>query len=175
MWRNYFGPAALIVTIDIRPECKAFEDEQISVRIGSQADSNFLQELVEEFGHFDLVVDDGSHQMEHVKKSFNFIFPRMARDAVYLIEDTHTAYWDAYGGGLHRPGTIIEEMKGFIDELHYGNPHHGINGGESMPTSHISQQIRGISFYDGIIAVEKGPFVNKKCESIPFIEGQVVW
>lgn len=175
MWKHYFGPTAQIVTVDIRPDCKIFEDEQVCVRIGNQSDSKFLQALVEEFGPFDIVVDDGSHQMSDVCASFNYIFPKMAREGVYLIEDTHTAYWDAYGGGLRRSGTIIEMMKNFIDELHYGNPHHAINGGEQMPTSDISQKIRSISFYDGVIAIEKGPFVNKKCESIPFVEGQTIW
>ena len=51
MWKHFFGPAAQIVSVDVREECLAFEDEQIAVRIGDQADTAFLQSIVDEFGH----------------------------------------------------------------------------------------------------------------------------
>ena len=38
MWREYFGRGARIVGIDIDPRCRQFEEEQISVMIGDQAD-----------------------------------------------------------------------------------------------------------------------------------------
>ena len=111
MWRKYFGSLAKIVSIDIRPECKAFEDEQISIRIGDQADPLFLQSLIDEFGTPDIVLDDGSHQMEHVSKTFDYLYPRVYRGGVYAVEDMHTSYWEEYGGGLGRPGTSLSGVK----------------------------------------------------------------
>ena len=175
MWKDYLGPTAQVVTVDVRPECKAFEDEQVAVRIGDQSDTRFLQALLNEFGPPDIVLDDGSHQMAHVNASFRYLYPRMARDAVYMIEDTHTAYWPAWGGGLRKPGTIIEEMKGLIDELHAGNPHHDAQSREKMPISDISRMTRGVHVYPSIVVVEKGAFVNKAEHSIPLVEGQTVW
>src|SRR3954453_2454752 len=64
MWKQYLGPFAQIVGLDIRPECKDFEGDQIAVRIGDQADTAFLADVVEEFGLPDVVLDDGSHLME---------------------------------------------------------------------------------------------------------------
>jgi len=49
--------------------------------------------------------------------SFRFLYPRLDRNGVNMVEDLHTAYWDAYGGGLRREGTFIELCKGLIDEL----------------------------------------------------------
>ena len=56
MWRRYFGPHARIVGIDIRPECQAFEEDQIAVRIGDQSDPAFLDSVLREFGAPDVVV-----------------------------------------------------------------------------------------------------------------------
>ena len=41
MWKNYFGKEAQIVGVDIDERCKQFEEEQISIEIGSQSDRNF--------------------------------------------------------------------------------------------------------------------------------------
>jgi hypothetical protein len=46
MWKEYFGPLAQIVTLDINPDCKALEDAQIKVRIGDQSDVSFLVDQI---------------------------------------------------------------------------------------------------------------------------------
>ena len=38
MWKRYFGPHARIIGIDIDPECKKFEEDQVEVYIGQQQD-----------------------------------------------------------------------------------------------------------------------------------------
>jgi cephalosporin hydroxylase len=63
MWKQYFGPTARIVTIDIVPK-KDIEEPQVFVRTGSQADPQFLGSLITEFGPPDIVLDDGAHKRE---------------------------------------------------------------------------------------------------------------
>ena len=41
LWKRYLGPFAQIVGIDIDANCKAFEEEQISIRTGDQSDPAF--------------------------------------------------------------------------------------------------------------------------------------
>lgn len=94
LWKRYLGPHARIIGIDINAECAAFEEDQISIRIGDQSDNQFLGKLVEEFGEFDIILDDGSHMMSHVKASFDELYPSVGRNGIYLVEDLHTAYWD---------------------------------------------------------------------------------
>lgn len=48
MWKHYFGPKAKIYAIDINPECKKFEDEQITIFIGDQEDKEFLRYVTEQ-------------------------------------------------------------------------------------------------------------------------------
>src|ERR1700693_1892283 len=117
MWKRYFGPHARIIGLDIDPKCKAFEEDQIEIRIGPQQDAGFLGEVLKEFGAPDIVLDDGSHIMSHVCATFNYLYPRLPVSGIYMIEDLHTAYWDEYEGGLNRQGSFIELSKHLIDEL----------------------------------------------------------
>lgn len=151
MWERFLGPLARIVTVDIREECLRVDvGERIAVRIGDQSDPAFLARLHEEFGPFDVVLDDGSHVMAHVMASFGFLYPRMSPDGVYLVEDLHTAYHDTYGGGLRREGTFIEHAKGLIDELHAG-----WTGGALKPTE-FTRTTLSLHVYDSVVVLERG-------------------
>ncbi|NTF11098.1 class I SAM-dependent methyltransferase [Agrobacterium rubi] len=155
MWKKWFGPLARIVTIDINPICKQFEDEQVAVRIGDQSDPIFLATLIEEFGRFDAVLDDGSHQMEHVTKSFNFLYPRIAQNAVYMVEDMHTAYWPEWGGGLRSNGSFIERFKMLIDELNAKNIREG-----ALPATEFTNSTFCMTAYDSVVVFEKSAYLN---------------
>lgn len=150
MWQRYFGPLARIVGIDIDPQCKAHERPGIQVRIGDQSDPEFLASVISEFGVPDVVLDDGSHQMAHVNASFNFLYPKMPKNGVYLVEDMQTAYWPEYGGGVDEPDSFISFAKDCIDRM---NADH--TRGEVHP-DHITRQTRGIFFYDSMVCFEKG-------------------
>lgn len=116
LWKRYFGPYAQIVGLDILDK-STFEEEQIAIRVGDQSDPAVLQDLLDEFGAPDVVLDDGSHVMSHVETTFRYLYPRMARDGVYMVEDLHTAYWPEFGGGLRAPTSFIEIAKDLIDAL----------------------------------------------------------
>jgi hypothetical protein len=175
MWKHYFGPLAQIVTIDIRPECKTFQDEQVAVRIGSQADPQFLQSIIDEFGAPDIVLDDGSHIMSHVNATFDYLYLKQPREAVYMVEDTHTAYWPSWEGGLRKPGTFIERMKVLVDELHGDNPHHATQAAEPIPTSEVAAVTRSVSFFKSIVVLEKGASIVTSERSIPYVAGGTIW
>lgn len=175
MWKHYFGPYAQIVSIDIRPECVSFQDEQVAIRIGSQDDIGFLQSIIDEFGAPDVILDDGSHIMSHVNATFDFFYTKMPREALYVVEDTHTNYWPNWEGGLRKEGTFIERMKLLIDELHGDNPHNQLQSDQEMPFSEISRVTRAINFYKSIVVVEKGAPIVVAERSVPFVPGGTVW
>jgi hypothetical protein len=156
MWQRFFGPLAKIVGIDIQERSKSYEVPGTFVRIGDQADERFLQSLIDEFGVPDVVLDDGSHRMEHISKTFNFLYPKLPKNGVYMVEDLHTAYWDEYGGGVSKPDTFINISKNFIDRL---NADH--TRGQVVP-DFITRQTFGISFYDSVVVFEKGEVWNKE-------------
>ncbi len=155
MWKRYFGPHATIIGIDIVPECKNYEEDQIEVRIGPQQDTNFLQTLLDEFGPPDIVLDDGSHMMSHMVETFRFLYPQVARNGVYMVEDLHAAYWDEYQGGYLRSGTFVEFCKGLIDEL---NADHA--RGAIAPTEFTATTL-SMHLYDSAAVFERGAHTRK--------------
>jgi hypothetical protein len=155
MWKRYFGPHALIVGIDINQNCKKFEEDQIQIRIGSQSDMSFLQEVLDEFGAPNIVLDDGSHRMSDLITTFQFLYPRITRDGVYFIEDLHTCYWDEFGGGLRREGTFIELSKNLIDELNADFSR------QALPPTDFTKSTLSMHFYDSIVVFERGRHLAK--------------
>jgi hypothetical protein len=168
MWKRYFGPQARIVGIDINANCKTFEEDQIDVRIGDQSDVKLLQSLIDEFGMPDIVLDDGSHVMSHISTSFQFLYPRMSKNGIYMVEDLHTAYWDNYEGGLRKSSTFIELCKNLIDEL---NADHTRG---ALPPTEFTKSTLSMHFYDSIAVFERGTHTTKWApqigESTPLLE-----
>ena len=154
MWRYYF-PKATIVGIDIDPNCKQHEQEGINIRVGDQTDEKFLQSLIDEFGDFDLIIDDGSHHVNHVNKTFQFLFSKLANDGIYFIEDTHAAYWSSHGGSITAPESINNVAKEMIDSI---NADHA--RGQKQP-DYFTKNIRCMSVYDSIIVFDKGDVGEK--------------
>jgi cephalosporin hydroxylase len=156
MWSKYFGPMTKIIGIDIDPNCKQHECNNISIRIGDQSDPKFLQSIIDEFGVPDIVLDDGSHQQNHINSTFEFLYPKMDKNSIYMIEDLHTAYWPDWQGGLTNPNTFINKSKGYIDQL---NLDHTKGQLERNP---LLDNTFAISFYDSIAVFEKGePYAKK--------------
>ena len=154
MWRYYF-PEATIVGIDIDPNCKQHEQEGINIRVGDQTNEKFLQSLIDEFGDFDLIIDDGSHHVNHVNKTFQFLFSKLANDGIYFIEDTHAAYWSSHGGSITAPESINNVAKEMIDSI---NADHA--RGQKQP-DYFTKNIKCMSVYDSIIVFDKGDVGEK--------------
>lgn len=102
LWKAYFGPKALIVGLDIDPQCADYREDQITVETGSQVDPACL-ELLKGYAPFDVIIDDGSHIPEHQHASYEALFPSLNWGGVYLIEDCHHGYPFM---GPHSPGSI---------------------------------------------------------------------
>ena len=149
LWRQYFGPTATIYGIDINPKCKSLECADFQVRIGSQDNVDFLASVVQEMGGVDVVLDDGSHQMAHIKAALKCLFPQLNEGGVYFIEDLHTAYWPAFGGGYRAKGSIFNLVRQLIDDMHqwYHN--------QPMIHPEIGPFCPGIHIHDSVCVLEK--------------------
>jgi hypothetical protein len=150
MWKDYFGPKAKIYGIDVNPECKKFEEENIKIFIGSQSDRNFLGEIKKEIPLLDILIDDGGHQVEQQITSFEELFEHMDSDAVYLCEDLHTSYWEEFGGGYKKPDSFIEYSKNFIDCI---NAYH--SKGDLLKINPFTQSVHSLHYYDSVLVIEK--------------------
>lgn len=153
MWREYFGPAARIIGVDINPRLRELGEPGIEIIIGDQNDRAFLRELARRVGPIDILIDDGGHAMSHQINTLEELYGAVRPDGVILVEDTHTSYWREYGGGLRSPLTFMEYAKRLTDELnawHSRDPH-------SFQPGPFTRTARSMHFYDSVVVIEKGP------------------
>lgn len=156
MWRSYFGDAATLFGVDLNPDCAKLAEAPTQIRIGSQADPEFLHSVIAEMGRPDIVIDDGSHVAAHQHVSFKVLFPSLNPGGLYVIEDLHTAYWRGeFGGGYKRPGTGIELVKQLIDDMH---------GWWYRRKTKLAnrEDIASIHIYDSVAFIKKGPRIKPR-------------
>ena len=91
MWKDFF-PNASIYGIDIDPTCKSHEEDRVKIFIGSQNNKEFLEQVMQEVGEVDMILDDGSHIVKHMIFSFNVLFNSVKKEGLYIIEDLRTTY-----------------------------------------------------------------------------------
>jgi len=162
LWKKYFGEGAKIFAIDVNPECKKLEEENVSIFIGSQSDAAFLESVVKQLPPLDIIIDDGGHTMIQQIVSFEVLANYVKPDGVYICEDTHSSYWYEYRGGLRKKGTFIEYAKGLVDHI---NAWH-INDSKKVQVDEITNSINSIHFYDSVVVFEKTPKREKPFSSM---------
>ena len=120
MWKTFF-PRANVFAIDIVDK-RALQEPRIKIYQGSQDDAEFLGRVAADIGRIDIIIDDGSHQNQHVLKTFAVLFPLLADGGIYVVEDTQTSYWPSYGGTseeFNSPKSTMGFFKGLADCLNY--------------------------------------------------------
>jgi len=149
MWKAYF-PKARIFGIDITDK-SPLREHRIHTFQGSQDDPAFLDCVIRQMGHVDIVIDDGSHVNSHVIASFRCLFPRLSDGGVYVIEDLLTAYVPGYGGSEDPADatTSVAMLKGMID---------GLNWEEFVrrQPGDFDSQIRSLHVYHNLAFIYKG-------------------
>lgn len=153
LWRQFLGPDAVLFGIDIDPACAVFDGQSAQVRIGSQADPEFLRAVVAEMGGVDIVLDDGSHVSSHIRASLDTLYPLLSDGGLYMIEDLHASYWRYFGGGYRRPGSFLEVVKTMIDDIHHW--YHDQGQRIAATAGHLG----ALHIYDSMVVLEKSAAV----------------
>jgi demethylmacrocin O-methyltransferase len=152
MWRTYF-PKSRIYGIDIHDK-RPHDERRIKTFIGSQVDEAFLEQVLSAMGTPDIIIDDGSHRNEHIVQSLLFLFPRLAPNGIYAIEDVQTSYWAEMGGSsedLDRRDTAM----GFLKSLTDGLNHAEFDRDGYVPTE-FDKHIVAMHFYHSLVFIQKG-------------------
>jgi len=151
MWKEYF-PNAQIFGLDIVD--KSFVDEpRIKTFQGDQTDPAVLNAIVKEAGTLHLVIDDGSHRPADIIASFNLLFPLLADDGIYVIEDTQTSYWPE-SGGQEDPaadGTTMAFVKRLMDGLNWEE-----FVIEPYEPTYTDLHITALAIYHNLVFIQKG-------------------
>jgi SAM-dependent methyltransferase len=129
MWRDYF-PRATIYGIDIVPKTE-LDSDRIKTFVADQANRSQLESFVgKSGGHFDIIIDDGGHHMNHQQISLGFLFKYVKPGGYYIIEDLHMSlprFWKGYGvlpdesnSTLNMIFKLIREMR--LESFHMPRP-----------------------------------------------------
>jgi hypothetical protein len=154
MWKEYF-PKANIVALDIDPRCKQYEEDRINIHIGDQTDVKFLQDVVKQYGHFEVILDDGGHSWKQQIVSFETLFPLLTPGGLYFVEDMHTSYvsqsvWNDY----HTTG--MNYFKNLTDSVNLnGKSFCGYKEINNQPLNYYERNIDYIHFYKSVLAISK--------------------
>lgn len=165
MWRRYLHPESTIVGIDIDATTQKFDNpsKRVHVRLGSQTDTAFLQRVIDEFGPFDVILDDGSHMNSHIITTFRYLFPHgLASGGVYIAEDLCANYWTPYRDSWM---SFADFTKWLIDAMHAhyqtplkseldfraGDPHRASEIHVPLATTLIEK----VEFYDSIAVIHR--------------------
>lgn len=150
MWKDYFGPDAIIVGVDIETACKEFAEKQITIEIGDQADPAFWASFKQKHPPFDIILDDGGHTMRQQITTLNCLFDHVADGGIFVIEDLCTSYWLGYGGGLGRKSSLIEYSKGLVDKLNAD-----FLLCDELEPDDFTDTLAGMHYYPGMLVLDK--------------------
>lgn len=141
VWRDYF-PKAKILGIDIH-EKELDLGDRVTTRICDQGDATALTELNEQYGQFDVIIDDGSHQQSHVLTSFVTLFPLLSPGGIYVIEDMATAYWPEFGGSPDNPPAVslLVHLINGMNHQYWKTLHPGESDPLTVKSVHVSREI----------------------------------
>lgn len=111
MWEEWF-PHAKVIGFDILPHV-LFNSGRIKCFQADQSSEFSLLEAVYKVSvtpEFDLIIDDGSHELQHQLITMKTLLPFLSTYGVYVIEDV---------GGMHcNPRPILDHIPpGYVFEL----------------------------------------------------------
>jgi hypothetical protein len=87
MWLDYF-PKAQIYGFDI-DDFSQVKLPRTHIFRGDQGKAEDLMKLVAQCPRFDIIIDDGSHASYHQQLTLKILFPHLASNGLYVIEDLH--------------------------------------------------------------------------------------
>jgi SAM-dependent methyltransferase len=179
MWLEFFGQGTQLVGVDIDPRCLQHAKKDLHVVIGDQGSENFWQDFFKVHSQpFDIVIDDGSHRMHDMKLTFAMVNQHVADGGIYLIEDTHTAYWNndtifpdiptgaLKNHGLYNPNNVYEFTKMAADVLnkeHIESYKDRIEQLDQLVVS-LFKNVKSLHYYNSMIVFEIGKQAEfKRC------------
>ncbi len=150
MWRHWFGRRSRIVGIDINPRVRVLAGKGIEIHVGDQSDAEFLAAIQAQYGQFDIVLDDGSHQPVHQIASVEHLWPFVADGGVYIVEDLHANYWKEYGGGVRQPDTFMAWVQARVDDMHAWYSEE-----EGFEVNEWTRTLGAVHLYESVVVLEK--------------------
>lgn len=107
-WHEYFARGD-VHAMDIL-DCSELDRERLTTHIGDQGSRESMAAVLASIGKpLDIVIDDGSHQSRHQQITLASLFPALADDGFYVIEDLD---WQPEGtNGTPKTLDLLRELQ----------------------------------------------------------------
>ena len=115
MWRNWLGPKARIIGIDLNPQAMKWREHGFEIYIGDQGDPLFWKKTLKTIGQYDALLDDGGHQSFQQIVTLEEAIRHAPNKCVVAIEDTHTSFYNDFKA--HMENTFLNYAKASTDIL----------------------------------------------------------
>ena len=95
-WSDFFlHPGARIIGLDIKLPLGITFPRRVTVAQCDQNDSVALKKIAEQYGPFDIIIDDASHCEKETENSFNTLMQYVKPGGYYIIEDWRVGYFNS--------------------------------------------------------------------------------
>ena len=167
MWKKWLGTNSKVVGIDLNPEAKRFQTENIDIAIGDQANPEFWKNFFQTYPQVDILIDDGGHQFFQQVVTFFAVLMHAKQEIMIIFEDVNTSFFKDFRAG-NGEESFFDFIKDLTDNLtlkqifskRYGDK--WINDIESSIIRRF-KTIRSVSFFSGMLAI----VIDPKCAHIP--------
>jgi hypothetical protein len=143
VWKEYFSKKSRIIGIDLNPQCKKFQKDNIEIYIGSQSDQDFWKYFFDKVGPVDIIIDDGGHtNIQQIMTAINCI-PNINNNGMLIVEDVHASYMKEFNNPSKY--SFINFAKKKVDDINSFFP-----GLKKMKFS-LNKYIYSIEFFESIV------------------------
>jgi hypothetical protein len=158
MFSEYFDNQCTIYAIDYNKDFldHKYDNPNVFLSCGDQADHENWNAFLKDNPKYDIIIDDGGHEMTQQIVTLERTFKHLNDDGIYVVEDTHTSYMKEWGGGWKKETSFIEYVKNLVEIMHrdfIGQPPK-----ELMDTF---PNLKSVTFYDSVTIIEKGPTIRR--------------
>lgn len=162
MWSDYFNNS-LIIGMDVDEKCKIFETDKINIEIGNQTDLLFLDNMIQKYQNFDIILDDGGHTWFQQKTTFKHLFKYVNPNGFYIIEDLSTSYLPGSVWDTNEENTT-NFLKSLIDDVNLnGKSIVGVKEIKDKVINYYESTIEYVLFFKGTCIIKKREFyLNEK-------------
>lgn len=115
MWREFLGPQARIIGIDLNPAAQKWNDHGFEIFIGSQSDPQFWADFYSKVGPVDILLDDGGHTNRQQIVTVAESIAHINDGGVLVVEDVHSSYMATFGNPSKY--SFINFSKKIIDSI----------------------------------------------------------
>jgi hypothetical protein len=179
---KYFRQAVHIIGSDTNPSCGdlKYDDPRISIVVGNINTQEVLDSITSKLQAIDLLIDDGSHTSADVVATFVNYFQLVSPGGLYIIEDTHSLYWEAAGGGVLRGHSAQQLFKLLTDVVNLEHWQRDLPLNTYLSTFFLADAIpdviaegwvEGIEFLNSLIVVRKARRASHAKLGSPLVVG----